>query len=191
MNDQEIIQLFFQRDQQAIPAAQKQYGAYCRTIAANLLKNPQDCEECLSDAMYQAWVSIPPAHPERLGPFLGKITRNLALNYLRSARAKKRGGNAVTIAIEELGDTLPAGDDLFKTLQQRQLTALLERFLDGLPQEKRVVFVLRYWYLDPVSAIAKRMRCGESRIKSMLYRTRKELKHYLEQEGIYEETTVI
>lgn len=191
MNDTEIIQLFFERNQQAIEEAHRQYGGYCLTIAKNILHNPQDVEECLSDAMLGAWNSIPPAMPEHLGPFLGKITRNLALNRLRADSAQKRGGKTILIPIDELLDCMESGDSPEARLEQKQLTKLLERFLDQLSREKRVVFVLRYWYMEPVSAIAKKLRCGESRVKSMLHRLRKELKHYLVQEGIDETSAII
>ena len=184
MNDNEIIDLFFARDPQAIRAAKDTYGSYCGYVAGNLLQNRQDQEECLNDTWLHAWNAIPPSRPQHLGPFLGKITRNLALNHIRREQAQKRGGNVVQVAMEELEDCIPAAGDAYAALEGKQLSELLNRFLGDLPQEKRVAFVLRYYYGTSIMKIAGQLRCSESRVKSILHRTRKQLKTFLEQEGI-------
>lgn len=184
MNDNEIIELFFSRSEQAILAASGKYGSYCGRIAGNLLHSPQDREECLSDTWLTAWNAIPPTRPEKLGPFLGKITRNLCLTRLRDQGALKRGGGTVQVALEELSECIPGGSDPQAAVEQRELTRILDRFLAGLKQEARVAFVLRYYQAEPVAEVARRLGCTESKAKTMLFRTRKQLHDYLEQEGI-------
>ncbi len=184
MNDNEIIDLFFARDAQAIQTAKEVYGGYCSYVAGNLLQNRMDQEECLNDTWLHAWNAIPPSRPQQLGPFLGKITRNLALNRIRREQAQKRGGGTVQVAIEELGECIPATSDAYEAMEEKQLTQSINAFLAELPQEKRVTFVLRYYYGTSIQQIAKRLRCSESRVKSLLHRTRKQLRTFLEQEGI-------
>lgn len=184
MNDNKIIELFFARDPQAVQAAKDTYGGYCAYIAGNLLQNQMDQEECLNDTWLRAWNAIPPARPEKLGPFLGKITRNLALNRIRREQTQKRGGGMVQVAVDELAECIPSGGDAFEALEEKQLAQVLNCFLKGLPQEKRVAFVLRYYYGTSITNIAGQLRCSESRVKSMLHRTRKQLRAVLEQEGI-------
>lgn len=184
MNDNEMIDLFFARDPQAIQAAKDTYGGYCAYIAGNLLQNRMDQEECLNDTWLRAWNAIPPSRPQHLGPFLGKITRNLALNRIRREQTQKRGGGTVQVAVDELNECIPSVGDAFDALEEKRLTQLLNTFLAELPQEKRAAFVLRYYYGTSITDIAGQLRCSESRIKSMLHRMRKQLKTYLEQEGI-------
>ncbi len=184
MNDNEMIDLFFARDPQAIQAAKDTYSGYCAYIAGNLLQNRMDQEECLNDTWLRAWNAIPPSRPQQLGPFLGKITRNLALNRIRREQAQKRGGGTVQVAVDELNECIPSVGDAFEALEGKRLTQLLNAFLAELPQEKRVAFVLRYYYGTSILKIAGQLRCSESRVKSMLHRTRKQLRTYLEQEGI-------
>ena len=184
MNDHAIIELFFHRDQGAILEAQEKYGAYCLSVAQNILENREDSQECLNDLWLKAWNAIPPSRPQHLGPFLGKITRNLALNCIRREQTQKRGSSTVQVAMEELEGCIPAAGDAYAALEEKQLAELLNRFLEELPQEKRVAFVLRYYYGTSILKIAGQLRCSESRVKSMLHRTRKQLRTYLEQEGI-------
>ena len=184
MKDNEIISLFEVRDEHAIEALSDKYHPYCYKIAWNLLTNKEDSEECLNDTWLRAWNAIPPARPQRLGPFLGTITRNLALNRIRQEQTQKRGSGVVQVAIEELGECIPAASDVYEAMEEKQLTQIINAFLAELPQEKRVAFVLRYYYGTSIQQIAKRLRCSESRVKSMLYRIRGRLKVHLEQEGI-------
>lgn len=184
MNDNEIIELFFARSEQALLAASGKYGGYCGRIAGNMLKSSQDCEECLNDTWLTAWNTIPPTRPVHLGPFLGKITRNLCLSRLRSQGTLKRGGGTVQVALEELSDCIPSGDSTEAAVEQRELTDILNRFLSGLKPEVRVAFILRYYQMEPLGQVARRMGASESKIKTMLFRTRKQLRTYLEQEDI-------
>ena len=164
MDDSRIIELYFERSEEAVAESEKKYGRYCGTIAMNVLGNREDAEECVSDTWLRAWNAIPPAKPRFLKAFLVKITRNLALNVLEKNRAGKRGGGEGTAVLDVLTETL-------------------RRFLRELPEEKRIIFVRRYWYMDPVKDIADDLNIGESKVKMTLMRTRKALAEVLEKEG--------
>ena len=140
MEDQQIIDLYFARSETAIAETERKYGAYCRTIAGNILSNLQDCEECVSDTWLRAWNAMPPQRPARLGVFLGRITRNLALDRWRARTSESRGGGVIP---EELGECLTAGDPTGAMTDRVVLTQLLNRFLEGLPPKKRKLFLRR------------------------------------------------
>ena len=175
MDDKEIIALYFARSEEAIGESEKKYGAYCRTIAGNILPNRADAEECVSDTWLRAWGAIPPSRPERLGAFLGRITRNLALDRLRSNKGAVR---------EELSECLTLGDPTAGMVDRVVLTAALDRFLAGLPQKKRKLFLRRYWYFSTVEELARDFSMSESGVKMTLLRLRRELRAQLKQEGI-------
>ena len=175
MDDKQIIALYFARSEEAIGESEKKYGAYCRTIAGNILPNRADVEECVSDTWLRAWGAIPPSHPERLGAFLGRITRNLALDRLRSNKGAVR---------EELSECLTLGDPTAGMVDRVVLTAALDRFLAGLPQKKRKLFLRRYWYFSTVEELARDFGMSESGVKMTLLRLRRELRAQLKQEGI-------
>ncbi len=181
MDEQQIIDMYFSRDEHAISATQAKYGRYLQAIAMNILSSRPDAEECENDTYLRAWGSIPPHRPNVLRTFLGKITRRLALDRYDYLHAEKRLTGA-TLALEELGDCIPAGNgDPSDTMAFR---AAFNRFLAALPKRERVVFMRRYWFLSPVREIARDMGLGESHIKIMLHRTRAALKAHLEKEGI-------
>lgn len=184
MDDNEILALYFARDEQAIVATQLKYGTYCMSIAQRILNQQQDSEECVSDTWLRTWNAIPPAAPEHLRPFVGKITRNLALNRLRTESAQRRGGGNVMLALDELRDCLSDQPTPEDALEEKLISDAVNRFLTELPPEKRVAFVLRYWYFYSIPEISEKMNLRESKLKSMLFRLRKELKAHLEQEGI-------
>lgn len=186
MSDREIIALYFARAEEAISETAKRYGRYCFSIAQNILSNREDSEECVNDTYWSAWESIPPHCPERLDTFLGKITRNLALKRWESAHAKKRGSGQIALALDELRDCLPdRKNTLDGAMEEILLSSLLNTFLSSLPASPRRIFLLRYWYLFSIKAIAKEMHASESKIKMTLLRTRNELKVFLEKEGVY------
>ena len=184
MNDNEIIEQLYGREPQAVEEMIRQYGGYCGYIARNFLSSREDQEECLNDTWLHAWNSIPPNRPEHLGAFLGRITRNLALNRLRQGAAQKRGGGTIPVVLEELADCISDKTDVQTVLEQKQLAETINCFLGQLNREKRVAFVRRYYYGDSVASISQRLECSQSRIKSMLHRTRKQLREFLEQEGV-------
>ena len=175
MDDKQIIALYFARSEVAIGESEKKYGAYCRTIAGNILPIRADAEECVSDTWLRAWGAIPPNRPERLGAFLGRITRNLALDRLRSNKGAVR---------EELSECLTLGDPTAGMVDRVVLTAALDRFLAGLPQKKRKLFLRRYWYFSTVEELARDFGMSESGVKMTLLRLRRELRAQLKQEGI-------
>lgn len=184
MNDQQIIELFMERSESAIAQTENKYGKYCYCIAYNILRNEQDSEECVNDTYLRAWNAIPPQNPNNLAAFLGKITRNLALDKYKYNNSEKRGNGRPALALDELDECLPAENDIEKTVSDKELIAALNSFLAGLPREKRQVFVRRYWYLSSIREIAADFGMSESKTKVMLLRTRKALKSYLEKAGI-------
>ena len=182
MDDKRIVELFFQRDERALTETRQKYSRYLHRVAHNVLQNTQDAEECVSDTYLRAWNAIPPHRPSRLSVFLGKIARRLALDRYAALTAHKRGGGTTADILEEWRDALPDTDgDPADDIAVRDA---LSRFLRQLPTDKRRTFIRRYWYGDPIHAIAADSRSTESRIKMMLSRTRAELKTFLEKEGI-------
>lgn len=183
MEDEKIVALYWARAENAIAETSAKYGSYCHTIARNILGNTQDAEESVNDTWLDAWHSMPPQRPSLLGAFLGAITRRLSIDKWRRRSAQKRGGGQTELALEELSECVPAGSDTAQSAEANLLAAVLEDFLAGLPETERRVFLCRYWYLDPVAEIARRFSFSESKVKSMLYRTRARLRARLEKEG--------
>ena len=184
MDDNDIIALYFTRSEQAIMETQTKYGWFCTSVAYRILASIEDSQECVSDTWLKAWDTIPPAKPKSLQAYLGKITRNNALHRLRAASTKKRGGNAVDLALSELDDCVSDGSTPEDALIRKQLSESVNRFLSALPRDKRVVFVMRYWYMYSTKEIAHKMGMRENTVSSILFRLRKQLKTHLEQEGV-------
>ena len=180
MTDSQIVDLYWSRDSQAIVLSNEQYGTYCRQIAWNVLYNKEDCDECLNETWYRAWISMPDARPDCLKAFLGKITRHLALDSYRKSHARKRGNGQIPLVYEELRECLSGPEELLET---KLLEESINQFLKSLDQTARILFVRRYWYLDSLSDAARFVHISESSAKSMLFRTRKKLKAHLEKEG--------
>ena len=183
MDDAKIVQLYWDRDEQAIPATSEKFGNYCMKIARNILGSMEDAEECVNDAYLHLWNAIPPARPAALAAFLGRITRNLSFNKYKQAGAAKRGGGQLTEVLDELSEVVSAGDDVQQMLDQKELSAAINAFLGTLSPEKRNIFVCRYWYTDSVSEIARRYGMGEGAVSMALSRTRKKLRDYLTERG--------
>lgn len=184
MDDRQIIELYNERSEAAISETADKYGKYCHYIAYNILFNEQDSEECVNDTWFRAWNTIPPQQPNKLSAFLGKITRNLALDKYKFYNREKRGNGQTALVLEELGECISAGNRTEQEVEERQLVEVLNTFLRSLPSEKRRILVRRYWYLSPVKEIAKDFAMSESSVKTILHRTRIKLKHFLEKEGI-------
>ncbi len=182
MDDEGIIELYWSRSETAIAQTERQYGRFCYGIAYRILRSREDSEECVSDTWQRAWDTMPPQRPQHLGAFLGRITRNLALNRRRAARTARRGGGQVALALDELAECLPGPDSVEKAADEQALAELLDRFLEGLGREARIIFVQRYWYLRSVREIAADLRLGESAVKMSLSRTRERLRRRLEEE---------
>jgi len=184
MKDQEIVDLYWERKESAISATAEKYGAYCHSISYNILHNHEDAEECVNDTYLRAWRSMPPRRPERLSAYMGKITRNLSLNQFKQYTAEKRGLGQTEAVLSELEDCIPADTGVEQALDERVLIGAISQFLRGQPQQKRSLFVRRYWYLCPIREIAESCGMSESKVTSLLFRMRNQLKAHLEKEGI-------
>ena len=184
MDDNRIIDLYWARSEEAIQESDRKYGPYCRTIAWNILQDRGDSEECVNDTWLQAWNAMPPKKPSLLKAFLGKITRNLALDKYRFYGAQKRGGQETDLALEELRGCVPHPTTTEQAIDDLALTQALDRFLAGLKPETRKLFLRRYWYASPIRDIARDYGMSESKVKTTLFRTREKLRVFLEQEGI-------
>ncbi len=184
MEDSRIIELYWERSEEALTESERKYGRYCGSIAMNILGNREDTEECVSDTWLRAWNAIPPAKPVFLKAFLGKITRNLALNLWEKNRAGKRGGGEGTAVLDELEECVADSGAGTWSADHYVLAEVLKTFLGTLAEEKRTIFIRRYWYMDPVKTIADDLGIGESKVKMTLMRTRKELAEVLRKEGI-------
>lgn len=147
----------------------------------------EDSKECVSDTYYAVWNKIPPEKPRVLSAFLARIIRNISLNKWRNKRAQKRGFGETEIAFEEIEECVPARNDFVSQIEARELGAMITDFLRKLPEKERRIFVCRYWYLDSVSDISERFGYKESKVKTVLFRTRKKLLSYLEKEGVLDE----
>ena len=184
MEDQEIIRLYWDRDEAAIGATDEKYGAYCTAIALNILHRREDAEECVSDTYLRAWNAMPPQRPGRLGAFLGKITRNLSFSRYRVLYARKRGGGELPLILDELGQCVSGRGSVEEELDRRALTEAIESFLDALPPEKRALFLGRDWYAESVGALATRRGMTENSVSAALFRLRRQLRRHLEERGI-------
>ena len=184
MEDKQIVELYWARSERAISETKQKYGRYCRSIAYNILHNREDSEECVNDTYFNAWRAIPPQRPGRLSTYLGKITRNLALNKWEKYTAEKRGAGQVELALNELSECIPAPNRVDQAADDLAVAEILNRFLASLSKEARMIFMRRYWYFSPIKEIAADFAVGESKVKMTLMRTRNTLKNILEKEGI-------
>ena len=184
MEDQELIELYWARNEDAITATHEKYGSWCRGIALRILELREEAEECVSDTYLQVWNNIPPQRPSIFRAWLGRITRNLALSRYRRAHAEKRGGGQTALALEELGECVSGGGSVETEEERKEIAAVINRFLSALPETQRNVFLRRYWHVTPIAEIASVYGMTESQVSSMLHRSRKKLRAMLEKEGI-------
>ena len=183
MEDQRIIELFQSRDESAIGEAQKKYGRFCARIVSNILSLREDAEECVSDVWYALWQRIPPETPVSLPAFIGTVARNLSISRFRANRARKRYGG-MEILLSELDDCVPDEDTALRSLEQAELTELLNRWLDSLDQDDRVLFMRRYWYGEPLKKLAADTGETQNQMAQRMLRLRKALRKTLEAEGV-------
>ena len=181
MEDNELIQLFTERKEQAITETAEKYGRYCMYIADNILPSREDSEECINDAYVTLWNTIPPQRPESLKGYLAKVLRNGALSMLRKLSAKKRGSGVVEEVIDELREA--ETDSPESITDAKLLGELINGFVESLEKQQRIIFVKRYWYLSPSKQIAKECDMSTAAVNMALHRLRQQLKKYLEQEG--------
>lgn len=184
MEDEKIIELYWSRNEEALVQTNRKYGSFCYGIAHNILKNEEDAEECVNDTYLGAWKSMPPRRPERLSTYLGKITRNLSLNRFKQYNARKRRHGQTELVLSELEDCIPSETSVEQIVEEKVLVKSINQFLWEQPEQKRNIFISRYWFLYPIRDIAKNYSISESKTASLLFRMRNELKIYLEQEGI-------
>ncbi len=184
MEDNAIIDLYWQRSEHAIAQTDQKYGRLCFSIACNILDNREDAEESVNDTYLTAWEQIPPNRPARLSAFLSKITRNISISRWRSKNAAKRGGGEIVIALEELNACVADRQNIESQQIYQEAVAALRQFLNTLPKEERDVFLRRYFLLDSIAAIAGDFGFTQSKIKSMLHRTRQKLRDQFEKEDL-------
>lgn len=182
LNDSEIIELFNNRDEKAIEEAQKKYGTLCARVSKNILHNYWDAEECVNEALWKAWDSIPPQKPKYFSAFLVKIAKNIALNKYKAQHSEKRGNGVISLVLEETEDLLLYGS-LEEETERKEIIKAINAFLEKQPAKKRIIFVRRYWFCDSVSQIAADNGISEGSVSVMLHRTREKLKKYLQKRG--------
>ena len=182
MEDKEIVDLYWNRIEDAIPQTDEKYGRYLGKISMNILCNNEDSEECINDTYLETWNAIPPHRPERLSTYLGKICRNIAINIYEKLNAAKRGGSETPLCLDELEDVV-SGRDMLEGFEAALLTKTINKFLESVKPQDRIIFVKRYFYMCPVKEIAKECGVSESKVKMTLLRTREKLKVFLEKEG--------
>ena len=183
MKDENIIQLYFERDERAIAESDRKYGTYCYRVADNILHSKEDSEECVNDTWLRAWDAMPPARPVCLRMFLARITRNLSFNVYKAKNAEKRGGGQASLVLEELEDCLSGSSDTEAEFLASELQSSINRFVRSLPERDGNIFIRRYFYAESLADIAQRYRMAESSVRVVLHRTRKKLRSWLEREG--------
>ena len=183
MDDLQIIELYFSRDERAISETDQKYGKLCRSIVYNILSSHEDTEECVNDTYIGTWYSIPPVRPSKFSAFLCRIARNTSLKRLEYRRARKRG-QEVYVSFSEL-ENMAADDEIDSFVTAEYLGRMISRFLRTEKAEVRNVFLRRYWFFDSIGVISDMYGFSESKVKNMLYQCRKRFREYLKKEGIH------
>ena len=184
MDDLEIIELYFCRDEKALTETARKYGNYCYTVAFSVLNSMEDSKETVNDTYLELWNTIPPERPTVLSAFIGKITRRLAIDRWRKNTAVKRGGGEFEVTLDELSECISDNTNVEKIVEGKLVVSTINEFLKKLPDTERNVFICRYWYADSVKSVAKQFGFSESKVKSMLMRTRTKLKQKLAEEEL-------
>ena len=186
LEDDKILDLFFERCEDALDLTRAKYGRRLFRQAMNIIYNAEDADECVSDTMLRAWNSIPPSRPAALGAFLAKITRNLSINRWKAQRAARRGGGEIELLLSELGECVAAdrASTPESAYESKLVTDAINNWLGSVSQQTRVIFMLRYFYGESIKNICGRAGMSESKVKSILFRARQKLGEYLEREGI-------
>ena len=184
MDDKLIVEMYLRRNEAALSETEQKYGRYCHCVANNILLSDEDSEECVNDTYLRAWNSIPPTIPDNLKSFLGKITRNLALDMYDKSHAKKRN-DSIELVFDELSECIPdLHSNDHKMVEELALKKALNEFLGSLDPKKRLIFMQRYWYLSSLKDISKNTGMSENNIKITLMRLRSKFRKHLEKEGI-------
>ena len=185
INDHEILNLFWARDEAALAHVKDKYGRSLHIVAYNILANNHDAEECVNDTLHRAWEVIPPKRPDFLGAYLSKITRNLSLERWRARGTAKRGGGQVDLLLSELSDAVPTANTAEDSFEYNLTVSAINTCLREMDKNMRVIFIRRYVFGDSVADICRHFGHSESKVKSVLYRARNKLKFHLEKEGVY------
>jgi len=183
MDDNKIIELYWERNEDALRETHRKYGRLCGRIAGNVLKSREDIEECVNDTYLGCWNAMPREWPARLPVFVGRITRNLSLKKYEYNSAQKRSLDSVT-SLEELSDVVSGSDTVETEFESRRVDEAINAFLGSLDRDKRSVFLARYWFFESVDEISERTGYSRSKVKSMLFNMRKKLRDHLEREGV-------
>ena len=184
MDDKQIVALYFDRNEQAITETQTKYGKYCYAIAIGVLSIHEDAEESVNDTWIDAWNSMPPHKPSILSTFLGKITRRIAIDKWRYRTADKRGGGEVPMVLDELEGCIAHDSDVEKVVERKHLEEVINRFVHKLPEKDQKIFLCRYFYMDSIETICTQFGFSESKVKSILHRTREKLRRVLIEEEL-------
>ena len=182
MEDKQIVELYWARSENAISETEKKYGRYCHYIAYQILYNDEDAKEVVNDTYLKTWNTIPPKRPDPLKPYVGTISRQLALDVYKKQHAQRRGGQ-VSLVLDELSECISDNDNGADIGESVALSDALNRFMWALPQRTRNIFVRRYFYMSSVAEIAKDFSMKESNVTMHLLRTRKKLEQFLKKEG--------
>ena len=183
MEDNQIIELYFRRDESALMETANKYGTFCLRIAMNVVNVREDAEECVNDTYHTAWNQIPPTRPDSFKAFLGRIVRNFAISKYRALHAKKRF-NGLEVMLSELGDCVPATESVEQEMEAKELTEYINSWLADLKQEDRMLFVRRYWYGDEVKTLARKCGVSGTQMTQRMLRLRRKLKEYLTEKGV-------
>jgi RNA polymerase sigma-70 factor (ECF subfamily) len=181
VTDHDIIKLYETRDESAINKTEIKYGKILTKISYGVLNNLEDSKECVNDTYLKAWNSIPPASPENLMAYLGRIVRNISLNRRYSSKTKKRGGDFM---MTELTDCIPAADTVESVIEEGELSAAIAVWLKSLPKEDRLIFMRRYWFAESLESLASELLTTPNKLAGRIYRLRQKLKSTLERQGI-------
>lgn len=185
MEDSKILDMFFERKEQAMEETRLKYGSRLFRSAMNVVYNNQDAEECVNDTLLKAWQVIPPTRPTMFGAFLAKISRNLAINKWKSKTAARRGGGEIDLMLSELEDCIPSKQhEPERAYETALLTQTINSYLASMEQTARIAFVLRYFHGESILSISEHFNISESKVKSMLFRARNKLAAHLEKEGV-------
>ena len=183
MNDSQIVNMYWERNEKAVEETQKKYGSFCYSVAYSILCNEEDAKESVNDTYLDAWNSIPPHKPSVLSAFLGKITRRISIDKWRNKNAARRGGGQITDTLDELAECIPDSNGIEKQLEEKALNETINSFIKSLPEEEQKIFICRYWYLDSIKSISEQFGFSQSKVTSMLFRTREKLRKILMEEG--------
>lgn len=184
MEDKEIVDLYWERNELAIEETAKKYGNYCRKIAFSILRNEEDTLECINDTYLKVWESIPEERPHYFIAYIAKIAKNISINRYNKKMSKKRGSGEITLVYEELANGISSKSEIDSLVELQHITEVINVFLGQLDTIERIIFVRRYWYVDSIKDIAKRYHYSEGLVKTKLHRLRKQLKKQLLKEGV-------